>query len=116
MKTAFLVVLLVAAVSAANTLKQYNVNTSAITTSGISSGAYVLIFVFLSLFFQNLMLFPSLLIFIFLSLLRFFAVQMFVAYSSIFSGVGVEAGGPYYCAQGSITYAEIDCMYLPSGD
>lgn len=46
MKTAFLVVLLVAAVSAANTLKQYNVNTSAITTSGISSGAYVLLFIF----------------------------------------------------------------------
>jgi poly(3-hydroxybutyrate) depolymerase len=27
----------------------------------------------------------------------FMAVQMHVAYSSVFSGAGIFAGGPYYC-------------------
>ena len=41
----------------------------------------------------------------------FMAVQMHVAFSSLFSGVGVFAGGPYYCALGSLTIAEEECMY-----
>lgn len=62
----------------------YLVNSSQISVSGISSGAFM-------------------------------AGQILVAYSSIFMGAGVVAGGPYYCAKGSMTTAEIDCMYLPSG-
>mmetsp|Transcript_20954 Transcript_20954/g.30208 ORF Transcript_20954/g.30208 Transcript_20954/m.30208 type:complete len:334 (+) Transcript_20954:75-1076(+) len=41
----------------------------------------------------------------------FMAVQMHVAYSSLFSGVGVFAGGPYFCAQGTLTLALDQCMY-----
>lgn len=41
----------------------------------------------------------------------FMSVQMHVAYSSLVSGVGVFAGGPYYCAQDSLTVAEEQCMY-----
>jgi hypothetical protein len=41
----------------------------------------------------------------------YMAVQMHVAYSSLFEGVGVFAGGPYYCGQGSLTIAEEQCMY-----
>jgi poly(3-hydroxybutyrate) depolymerase len=33
-----------------------------------------------------------------------------VAHSSIVSGVGVIAGGPYYCAQGSVLTANYNCM------
>ncbi|SAL37677.1 extracellular catalytic domain type 2 short-chain-length polyhydroxyalkanoate depolymerase [Caballeronia telluris] len=39
----------------------------------------------------------------------FMAVQLGVAYSSIVKGVGVVAGGPYYCAQGSIAIATTQC-------
>ncbi len=38
------------------------------------------------------------------------AVQMHVAYSRIVKGVGVIAGGPYYCAQGSAFTAYYNCM------
>ena len=41
----------------------------------------------------------------------FMAVQMHVAYSELIDGVGVFAGGPYYCALGSLTIAEEECMY-----
>ncbi|HTQ45136.1 MAG TPA: PHB depolymerase family esterase, partial [Polyangiaceae bacterium] len=41
----------------------------------------------------------------------FMAVQFHVAYSSIMKGVAVFAGGPFYCAQGSLTNAEVDCQY-----
>jgi hypothetical protein len=41
----------------------------------------------------------------------FMAVQMHVAYSSLFDGVGVFAGGPYYCAMNSLTTATDVCMY-----
>lgn len=54
-------------------------NVSAITVSGISSGAY-------------------------------FAVQMHIAHSDFISGAGLFAGGPYYCAEGTIEYAEEKCM------
>jgi poly(3-hydroxybutyrate) depolymerase len=51
----------------------------AITTSGVSSGAYM-------------------------------AVQLHVAHSNIVKGVGAIAGGPYYCAKGSIWSAYYNCM------
>jgi poly(3-hydroxybutyrate) depolymerase len=41
----------------------------------------------------------------------YMAVQMHVAYSALYSGVGVFAGGPYYCALGSLAIAEEECMY-----
>ena len=37
-------------------------------------------------------------------------VQLHVAYSSVFSGAGVVAGGPYYCAQGSMMNSLYRCM------
>lgn len=41
----------------------------------------------------------------------FMAVQLHVAYSATFAkGAGVVAGGPFYCAQGSITNATGRCM------
>ena len=44
----------------------------------------------------------------------YFAVQMDVAYSSECIGVGVVAGGPYYCAQDSETTALTACMSIPA--
>ena len=44
----------------------------------------------------------------------FFAVQHAIAYSSEVTGVGVIAGGPYYCAKGSETTALDACMNLPT--
>ena len=44
------------------------------------------------------------------------AVQMHLAYSNIFRGVGVFAGGPYNCAQGKVSAATGVCLSgLPSG-
>lgn len=48
----------------------------------------------------------------------FMAVQMHVAYSATFTaGVGSFAGGPFYCAEGSIGNAFPRCMcgstYMP---
>lgn len=41
----------------------------------------------------------------------YMAVQLHVAYSSVFAkGAGVVAGGPYYCAEGSIVTAIGRCM------
>jgi len=40
----------------------------------------------------------------------YMAVQVHVAHSSIVSGAGVIAGGPYYCAQGSLATASYNCM------
>lgn len=46
----------------------------------------------------------------------FMAVQMHVAYSSTFVGVGVFAGGPYNCAEGQEEKAETTCLTaLPKG-
>ena len=39
----------------------------------------------------------------------FMAVQFGVAFSSIIEGIGVFAGGPFDCAQGSLTAAETQC-------
>ncbi len=40
----------------------------------------------------------------------FMAVQFHVAHSSLVRGVGVIAGGPYFCAQGSAAGAMLNCM------
>jgi poly(3-hydroxybutyrate) depolymerase len=40
----------------------------------------------------------------------FMAVQLHVAHSGIVRGVGVLAGGPYYCAQGNAWTATHNCM------
>ncbi len=45
----------------------------------------------------------------------FMAVQMHVAYSSTFMGVGSVAGGVYYCAEGSQTNATGRCMNASQG-
>ena len=46
----------------------------------------------------------------------FMAVQLHVAYSGTFGkGAGVVAGGPFYCAEASITNATGRCMATPSG-
>lgn len=45
----------------------------------------------------------------------YMATQMQVAYSATFRGAGVIAGGPYYCAEGSIIKALNRCMSSPDG-
>ncbi len=46
----------------------------------------------------------------------FMAVQLHVAYSATFAkGAGVVAGGPFYCAEGSIVSATGRCMASPAG-
>jgi poly(3-hydroxybutyrate) depolymerase len=40
----------------------------------------------------------------------YMAVQMHVAHSASIAGAGVVAGGPYYCAQGSVFAAFYNCM------
>ena len=42
------------------------------------------------------------------------AVQLDVAFSSIIKGAGIIAGGPYYCAQGSLQTAVAACMNASS--
>eukprot|EP01084_Bolivina_argentea_P024281 45260_1 len=44
----------------------------------------------------------------------FFTVQLGVAYSSEITGIGIVAGGAYYCAQGSETTALTACMSVPA--
>ncbi|HEY5898553.1 MAG TPA: PHB depolymerase family esterase [Burkholderiales bacterium] len=44
----------------------------------------------------------------------YMAVQFHVAHSASVSGVGVIAGGPYYCAQGNVFTAYYNCM-TPGG-
>jgi poly(3-hydroxybutyrate) depolymerase len=40
----------------------------------------------------------------------YMAVQLHIAHSKQVKGVGVIAGGPYYCAQGSLWTALYNCM------
>eukprot|EP00698_Gefionella_okellyi_P026236 TRINITY_DN9920_c0_g1_i1.p1 TRINITY_DN9920_c0_g1~~TRINITY_DN9920_c0_g1_i1.p1 ORF type:complete len:332 (+),score=31.90 TRINITY_DN9920_c0_g1_i1:130-996(+) len=40
------------------------------------------------------------------------AVQVHVAFSSVFKGVGVVAGGPFYCARGKLSRATESCMSI----
>ncbi|MGY8904850.1 MAG: extracellular catalytic domain type 2 short-chain-length polyhydroxyalkanoate depolymerase [Burkholderiales bacterium] len=68
------------AASAAVNLPQLRIDTTQTTVSGLSSGGYM-------------------------------AVQLHVAYSATFrKGVGVVAGGPYNCAENSITNATGRCL------
>jgi hypothetical protein len=43
----------------------------------------------------------------------FAAVQYHVAFSGDLLGVGVIAGGPYWCAMGTLAYATTACMTQP---
>jgi len=74
-------VLLSAAIAvAAAPLPQLVIDPTQTTVSGLSSGGYM-------------------------------AVQLHVAYSATFkTGAGVVAGGPFYCAEGSVFYATGRCM------
>ena len=46
----------------------------------------------------------------------FMAVQLHVAYSSVFGkGAAIVAGGPFYCAEGSVVNATGRCMASPAG-
>lgn len=42
------------------------------------------------------------------------AVQLHSAFSSVFSGSGIVAGPPYYCAQGNELIAITECLYGPA--
>jgi poly(3-hydroxybutyrate) depolymerase len=42
------------------------------------------------------------------------AAQLHLAYSSVFSGSGIVAGPPYYCAQGNSLTAVTTCMSGPA--
>jgi poly(3-hydroxybutyrate) depolymerase/chitodextrinase len=65
-------------------LPAYNVDISQSSVSGLSSGGFM-------------------------------AVQLHVAFSSTFkAGAGIVAGGPFYCAQGSVTNATGPCMAATS--
>jgi poly(3-hydroxybutyrate) depolymerase len=44
----------------------------------------------------------------------FMAVQMQVAFSSTFHYAAIYAGGPYYCAQDSLTTAQTACQFATS--
>lgn len=44
----------------------------------------------------------------------YMAVQLGVAYSTTFRGVGSIAGGPYYCAEGDVVKALTNCMSSPN--
>jgi predicted peptidase len=45
----------------------------------------------------------------------YMAGQLHVAYSDVFMGVGIIAGGPFYCAQSDVFKAQTECMGAPSG-
>jgi poly(3-hydroxybutyrate) depolymerase len=71
--------------AAAVNLPQLNIDTTQTTVSGLSSGGFM-------------------------------AVQLHVAHSATFKkGAGIVAGGPFYCAEGSITNATGRCMASPAG-
>lgn len=75
---------LATAMAAPITLPSYNVDPAQTSISGLSSGAFM-------------------------------AAQMHVAYSATFkAGAGVVAGGPFYCAQGSVVTATGPCMAATS--
>ena len=71
--------------SAAVNLPQLNIDKTQTSVSGLSSGGFM-------------------------------AAQLHVAYSATFKkGAGIVAGGPFYCAEGSITNATGRCMASPAG-
>ena len=70
---------------AAVNLPQLNIDTTQTSVSGLSSGGFM-------------------------------AVQLHVGYSATFKkGAGIVAGGPFYCAEGSVTNATGRCMASPAG-
>jgi poly(3-hydroxybutyrate) depolymerase len=70
---------------AAVNLPQLNIDTTQTSVSGLSSGGFM-------------------------------AVQLHVGHSATFKkGAGIVAGGPFYCAEGSITNATGRCMASPAG-
>ncbi|NDP63779.1 PHB depolymerase family esterase [Polaromonas sp.] len=82
---AAIVALLGGAAYAAVNLPQLNIDTTQTTVSGLSSGGFM-------------------------------AAQLHVAYSATFrKGAGIVAGGPFYCAEGSIVNATGRCMASPAG-
>ncbi len=46
----------------------------------------------------------------------YMAVQLHVAYSSVFKGAGIFAAGPYFCSQGEKNIAESWCMQTDLGE
>ncbi|MBI1208157.1 MAG: hypothetical protein GC191_12835 [Azospirillum sp.] len=46
----------------------------------------------------------------------YMAGQVHIAYSASIIGAGIIAGGPYYCAENSATYAQYSCMETWLGD
>ncbi len=73
------------AASAAVNLPALNIDKTQTTVSGLSSGGFM-------------------------------AVQLHVAYSATFKkGAGIVAGGPFYCAEGSVVNATGRCMASPAG-
>jgi poly(3-hydroxybutyrate) depolymerase len=73
------------AASAAVNLPALNIDKTQTTVSGLSSGGFM-------------------------------AVQLHVAYSATFKkGAGIVAGGPFYCAEGSVMNATGRCMASPAG-
>jgi poly(3-hydroxybutyrate) depolymerase len=71
--------------SAAVNLPALNIDKTQTTVSGLSSGGFM-------------------------------AVQLHVAFSATFKkGAGIVAGGPFYCAEGSVTNATGRCMASPAG-
>ena len=44
----------------------------------------------------------------------YMAVQMHVINSSLFSGAGIVAGGPFYCAEDNVDIALTSCMKTPA--
>jgi predicted esterase len=45
----------------------------------------------------------------------YMAVQMHVSYSSLIKGAAIFAGGPWYCAESNLLYAEDKCMSVSLG-
>ena len=83
--TACALALASASAFAAVNLPALNIDSSQTSVSGLSSGAFM-------------------------------AVQLHVGYSATFKkGAGIVAGGPFYCAEGSVTNATGRCMASPAG-
>ena len=83
--TAVALALASVAANAAVNLPQLNIDKTQTSVSGLSSGGFM-------------------------------AVQLHVGHSATFKkGAGIVAGGPFYCAEGSITNATGRCMASPTG-
>jgi hypothetical protein len=45
----------------------------------------------------------------------YMAVQLHISHSSIINGSAIFAGGPFYCAESNVAYAETKCMDISAG-